>query len=329
MTLIEKSQTALDKFADFLDEPKTNNELMNELLAPVFDFAKQDSSLEKKLKSYHTLFNRLPIGEYQVRFERMCFCAYIHGFDTCYKSGLARILAINVGEIEGGFNMSPEEAVKYFTKLGIKISDNWQDTAKAIKSYAFSVSKLMRIDILTDLKSILEDAIKNGMSSYTFRKEVYSLLEKYGWLGKADPNKPKDLESPARLNIIYRTNLQNSYQHGHWEQANEVIDLRPYIQMLSVMDSKTTKSCHFLNLKVFKIRDRLINEILPPGHFQCRRTIRTLSERQFKQLGGLLYNAAEVPEAYRNMKGFKKVPLGTWTPDLTGYPPEIVKLYKM
>jgi uncharacterized protein with gpF-like domain len=138
------------------------------------------------------------------------------------------------------FNLPPEEAIKFFKTKGYTFSWDWQDTLQEAHSRAFTVAKVMRSDILQEIRGMVQKALDEGITFQQFRKELEPRLKAKGWWGKvavgdAEGAQVAQLGSPWRLKNIYRTNLQSSYMAGREKGMEAVRKRRPYWQYIAVV----------------------------------------------------------------------------------------------
>lgn len=339
-------QEIIDEFIDALDDPELNHKMMNNYLAPLLTYVKQSKDLNKMKSNYHKLLNQFKNAKYYNRFTMMTFISILHGYNSMtiefnqpeieiknintYSEFLMKDTEnIKLSDLLYALNLTPKKAVEYFKSKGIVISENWMETLKNSRQHSFTISKIMNMDILTDFKSLLEKAIEEGMSAYDFKKQIKELLAQKGWLGHkiSDKKGQEFIDSPWRLNLVYRQNIQTAYNQGRWDQVNETKTTRPYIQFISTIDKVTTKECKSLHLKILKITDKKIKYFLPPGHYNCRRRFRSLSEFFIKKKGLNIVVGSSIINL-KNQKGFEFNGIGKYKPDYSKYPPEIINELK-
>jgi SPP1 gp7 family putative phage head morphogenesis protein len=262
-------------------------------------------------------------------------------------------------------SLEPKKAVEFLFGKDAVLSWDWTDLWEAAHARAFTVAKVMRMDILTDIRSAVEDAVKNGTTFADFKKDLEPTLRSKGWWGTHEAIDPAtgevinvQLGSPWRLRTIYQTNLQTSYMAGRWNSQTENAEDRPYLQYVAVLDAKTRPAHRALNGLVFAIDDAFWKTHYPPNGFNCRCRTRAFSagditDRNLKvqDSEGKLENeqatvstrTGETAEVTRYRfsdpitgkqtsmapdPGFNYNPGATrWTPDLAKYPAEIRALY--
>ncbi|MCL2689054.1 MAG: phage minor head protein [Chitinispirillia bacterium] len=190
------------------------------------------------------------------------------------------------------FKLKPAQAIKFMQSKGYAISWNWFDTWKEAHAKAFTVAKCMQLDVLKDIRAMVDKALKEGITLQQFKKELKPQLEKKGWWGKKELVNEETGEvteyvagSPMRLETIYRTNLQTSYMAGRYEGQMASVDDLPIWQYLSVIDGKTTDRCREMHERAFYANDPIWDTMYPPNHWGCRARVRALSETMAQRYG--------------------------------------------
>lgn len=188
------------------------------------------------------------------------------------------------------FKSEPSEIVEYFSSKGLRPSFNWYEVYEQAHATAFTVAKMTEIDLLKDTKKLLENAIKEGTSYSTFKKEAQSLFERKGWIGYKEMKDPKtgevklvELGTPSRIKKIYDCNMASAYAVGRYKEQLEEIDVAPYFQYIAIMDNKTRPEHRALHLKVFRADDMFWTMFYPPNGWGCRCIVRNLTENEVKQ----------------------------------------------
>jgi len=257
-------------------------------------------------------------------------------------------------------NLPPEKVIEYFKNKGYTFSWDWYDTWQEIHTKVFTVAKAMRLDILKDIREEIQRAIEDGTTFQEFKKNLEPRLKAKGWWGKILIEDGKggaevvQLGSPWRLRTIYQTNLQTSYMAGRYKSLRDNVDDRPYWQYVAILDSKTRPSHRALHGKVFRWDDPIWNSLYPPNGWGCRCRVRALSEKDIKRKGlkvessqGNLVKIDRIVSKktgeIQQVTGYNpetgeitapdagwdyNVGKEAWEPDLSKYPPDLVKAYK-
>lgn len=194
-------------------------------------------------------------------------------------------------DLSYAIGLAPEKAIEYFKAKGYTFSWDWQDTWQEAHAKAFTVAKAMRMDVLTDIREMVQKALDEGITLAQFQKELEPKLKAKGWWGRqmvgdgAGGAQTVQLGSPRRLRTIYETNLQTAYNVGRYKEDMENVDNRPYWQYVAVMDNRTRPAHAALNGKVFRYDDPFWNTHYPPLGFRCRCRVRALTDAQAKEAG--------------------------------------------
>lgn len=223
--------------------------------------------------------------------------------------------------------LPPEAAIAYFEAKGYEITWDWREQAAAAERQAFTVAKVMRMDVLQDIKGMVQNALDEGITLDTFRKELEPKLWSRGWWGRRvveglGGSEVVQLGSPHRLETIYRTNMQGAYMAGRRLQQEEDAEERPYLQYIAVADASTRPEHLAMNGKIFPIDDPIWDTWTPPCGYNCRCRTRALTEGQAEKRGGV----SRAPQAEPD-PGFRFNPAKEdWVPDMRTYSPEIRKV---
>lgn len=175
------------------------------------------------------------------------------------------------------FDLPPSEALAFFRAKGFVTSFAWQDVWQAEHEAAFTVAKMMDVDLLSDVRTAVDSAIANGETLAQFRAQLEPLLVERGWWGRAEMTDPQtgeaklvQLGSPRRLRTIFRTNMQTAYAAGDWAQIQENIDTAPYLMYDAIDDNKTRPQHRAWDGIVLRADDPWWDTHRPPNGFNCR-----------------------------------------------------------
>lgn len=189
-------------------------------------------------------------------------------------------------DLKFALDMPPEKAIAYFEQKGYKFSWDWTDTWQEAHHKAFAVAKVMRADILQDIRNEVDKAIRNGKGYEEFEKNLMPMLKAKGWWGKqwiideAGTGKEVQLGSPHRLRLIYDTNMQIAFSQGRYQTQLDAAPLKPYWKYVTKDDTAVRLSHRLLHGKVFRFDDPFWDHFYPPNGFRCRCRVETLSQRQ-------------------------------------------------
>lgn len=190
--------------------------------------------------------------------------------------------------------------MEYFRRKGLQTTFDWRDMWQQEHDAAFSVAKMMDLDLLRDVRTAVDKAIATGESFQTFRDGLEPTLVKSGWWGRAEMKDPLtgevrnvQLGSPRRLRTIFNTNLQTAYAAGHWEQIEATKAEAPYLMYDAVDDGRTRPEHKAWDGTVLPVDDPWWKTHYPPNGFNCRCSVIQLSAAQVRSMG--LEVASEPP----------------------------------
>lgn len=115
-----------------------------------------------------------------------------------------------------------KEQIDYFRGKVNLPTRTWSDVYAAEHDYAFVVAGAVKRDLLTDLRGAVEKSIAQGTTLEQFRKDFNQVVGKHGWQYQG--------ERGWRTNVIWETNLRQSYNAGREAQMSDpqLRKRRPY-----------------------------------------------------------------------------------------------------
>lgn len=202
------------------------------------------------------------------------------------------------------FDLEPEAIVKAFEAKGYSFSWDWTDTWQEAHAKTFTVAKVMKMDILQDIRDGVTDAVQDGITFQEFKKRIIPDLQAKGWWGRVpakdvpsdaalpagvDPDKEVQLGSVRRLRTIYQTNMQVAFSVGRWKSMKENAETRPLWGWVSLLDNRTRLSHRLLDYtvsgKVYPHDDPFWSKFYPPIDWGCRCRVRAFRENELKSRG--------------------------------------------
>ncbi|HFJ2098217.1 TPA: phage minor head protein [Salmonella enterica] len=196
--------------------------------------------------------------------------------------------------------LAPADAIDYFTSKGYAIGFNWYDVEAEASAKAFTVSGVLKLDILADIQNGLAPALNDGDTQRDIERKLLPLLEQKGWIGKGLVADPETGElwgkrlTPRRIGTIFSTNIQSSYAAGRWKQQVANKTERPYWQRVAVMDLHTRPRHALLNGFTAAADSPVWDYFYTPDGYGCRCRIRALTRAQVEARG----LAVHEPELY-------------------------------
>lgn len=184
--------------------------------------------------------------------------------------------------------LPPEEAIKYFQGKGYRFSWKWQEMWHEDHVKAFTVAKAMRLDILQDIRGALDQALNDGTTFETFKKNLTPLLQEKGWWGKQEiDGQTVQLGSTRRLNTIFNVNVQTSYQAGHYRAMTDpdVLAARPCWRYVALNDGHTRPQHLAWANTILPADHPWWNTHYPPNGWNCRCTVVSVSKSEMERDG--------------------------------------------
>lgn len=216
--------------------------------------------------------------------------------------------------------LPPVEAIEYFRQKGYKIGFSWEDVWQSEHQGAFTVAKVMQLDILRDIREAFDASKQNGTGFAQFLKTLEPLLMQKGWWGKAemvDPltgeTKLVQLGSRRRLKIIYETNMRTSYAEGQWVRIQENKAIFPYLRY-NANNSEHPRMQHsgWDNL-VLPADDPFWQAHYPVKAYGCKCFVVAMTDNMLKQRGlkvGETPKVAQYDYVNKRTGELQKIPLG-------------------
>jgi hypothetical protein len=141
----------------------------------------------------------------------------------------------------------------------------WEALSEQARVHGFFASGIVQAGLLKDLHRAIERASEKGTTLEQFKAEVGPKLIKE-WAGTVT-------NPSARMENIFRTNLQRAYAHGRRRQQLEpvVLKVRPYWTLVPVLDKRTSEICQDIARRnvVLPATHVFWKTHVPPLHFQA------------------------------------------------------------
>lgn len=189
--------------------------------------------------------------------------------------------------------LPPEEAIESFRRKGYQIGFDWRDVWQEEHQRSFTVAKAMRTDLLQDIRAAVDEAIAEGTTLAQFRERLTPVLQERGWWGRqamVDPltgeTVTAQLGSPRRLEIIFDTNLRQSYAVGRWERIERNAADFPFLRYVATLDERTRDDHRAWHGTILPVDDPWWDTHYPPNDWRCRCTVVPLTPEQAEALGG-------------------------------------------
>lgn len=175
----------------------------------------------------------------------------------------------------------PKEALDYFKAKGLKPSFNYGEVWREEHSAAFTVAKIMELDVLATVRGIVERAIEGGTTFEQFQQDVGPLLDKSGW-----SDYHKETPTKHRLQIIYDTNMRTARVAGQWQRFERTKDLLPFLQYGATSSLRPRETHQGWIGLILRIDNPFWDYALPPSEWLCKHTVRQIGNAEASRKGG-------------------------------------------
>lgn len=162
------------------------------------------------------------------------------------------------------------EALEYAHNKKIVLPDEFYSMDLKTRQMATTVSFLSSLEQIETVIKAVNKSIADGSTFKDFQK----LIE------ESEIILPKHY-----LDNVFRTNIQNAYGHGRWQQQQRNKAKRPYLMYSAINDSRVRPAHLALNRIVLPIDHPFWLTHYPPLGFRCRCTVIALTEKQALKYG--------------------------------------------
>lgn len=187
------------------------------------------------------------------------------------------------------FYAEPTKVVEYLRQKRPEVHFDYDEIMHGAHHRAFTVAKITKLDLLSDVQESLAYAAENGLGFEEWKKSLLPTLAKKGWLGNVDAKDPKTGEikqiyvGSRRLRNIYNTNMRVAYAVGAYEEA--MGSDAQFLRYTAVLDSKTRASHRALHGVILPKDHPFWDTHYPPNAWNCRCKARAYTKQELKSRG--------------------------------------------
>gem|GEM_PF-1185600 len=214
------------------------------------------SDFIESLTSYENIINApFPLDLY-LEYGKQLTQAILDG----YTNVQATNSTINPQRCEASLNARSASTVN------IDWSQEDIEALSAFRAQAFVVAGVTIDKGLDELKQNAEQAFTKGLTFQKWRENI----------------RIKGL-SPFYLRTNFNTAINSAYQAREWNDLQSISDTFPYLQYVCISDSRVREEHLSFNGVVYHQDDTFWNENYPPNGWNCRCTVRPLTEEDARQ----------------------------------------------
>lgn len=206
------------------------------------------------------------------------------------------------------------EALQYaLGRVNILPDEYYNVLTDTQRQSSVSIAGLAQLEHVEHIIGLVNKTIENGKTFKDFVDELDN--------SSIDINLPKH-----RLDNIFRTNIQNAYNKGRYEQQFMIRRDRPYLMYSAINDSRTRPTHLAMNKILLPFDDKFWETNYPPNGYRCRCNVLSLTVKQMEKMGGV---TKVIPENAYADKGWAVSPkdcLRNLTELVKNYQPTGIKL---
>lgn len=190
-----------------------------------------------------------------------------------------------------------QEAIDYFKAKQPMPTAAYTDLVHAMHDRAFVIAGVTRQDVLTDVQSLVEKALKDGTPLKEFQRDFEKAIA-----GKWAPTNVLGQDTTAwRARVIYETNIRTAYAAGRWSQLQELKGTHPFWKYRHG-DSRRPRPQHLAwDGMVLDADDPWWKSHYPPNDWGCRCYVDACDEIDLEDMGKTKPDTAP-PDAMRTVK---------------------------
>ena len=225
--------------------------------------------------------------------------------------------------------LPPEEAIEYFRQKGFAIGFDHRDVWQAQHQAAFTVAKVMQLDLLQDIRAEVDRALVEGTTLRDFQQRLTPTLQAKGWWGRQPLRDPLtgetpevQLGSPRRLKTIYDTNLRTAHSEGQWQRIQDSKQAFPYLEYDGNHSSQPRHTHSAWDGLTLPVDDPFWQAHFPVKEYGCKCRAIPRTARQVERSGKPVGPAPEVPKLpYVNARTGEVQQIPAGVPPSFPYPP--------
>jgi SPP1 gp7 family putative phage head morphogenesis protein len=174
-------------------------------------------------------------------------------------------------------NVPFDEAIDFLRQKVRLPTNSWTDIWEGAHARAFVIAGATQDALIADFHNAVKDALANGTTLATFRKDFDRIVAAHGWSHNGGAG--------WRSGVIYNTNLRMARAAGQWEQIQRQAQARPFLRYSAVMDSRTRPEHAAWHGTVLAADDPWWRTHYPPNDWGCRCGVEQWSARDLERHG--------------------------------------------
>lgn len=197
----------------------------------------------------------------------------------------------------------PKEAIDFLSAKRLRPGFDYRDVWREEHAGAFTVAKMTELDMLSDTRDSLVEALKKGSTLRDWSKQITPELQKRGWWGVQEAVDPLtgrkglvQLGSPNRLRTIYNANLRTARQAGQWDRIKRTQVTHPYL-LYQLGPSARHRPQHVAwSGLLLPVDDEFWQYAMPPNGWGCKCWVRQVNRMEYGRLRDKGYQDPLAPQ---------------------------------
>ena len=186
----------------------------------------------------------------------------------------------------------PPEASRFLKNKGLRPSFSWKDVEPEEHAVAFTVAKVMEVDLLEAMKAEVQRALDEGLPLARFQKNWRANPRLAEWWGKREMTDPLtgevkevQLGSPRRLRTIYNANIRSARAAGQWERIQRTREAFPFLEYRTGPSERHRP--HHLDKAglILPVDSPFWDEWFPPNGWGCKCWVRQVTRAEAARRG--------------------------------------------
>lgn len=186
----------------------------------------------------------------------------------------------------------PPEASRYLKNKGFRQAFSWKDVEPEEHAVAFTVAKVMEMDLLEAMRGEVQKALDEGLPLAAFQKSWRNNPKLADWWGKREMTDPltgevieAQLGSPRRLRTIYNANLRSARAAGQWERIERTKGAFPFLEYRTGPSEQHRP--HHLDKAgmILPVDSPFWDEWMPPNGWGCKCWVRQVTKAEATRRG--------------------------------------------
>jgi hypothetical protein len=186
----------------------------------------------------------------------------------------------------------PPEASRYLKNKGFRPAFSWKDVEPEEHAVAFTVAKVMELDLLEAMRGEVQKALDEGLPFAAFQKSWRNNPKLADWWGKREMTDPLtgevkavQLGSPRRLRTIYNANLRTARAAGQWERIERTKGAFPFLEYRTGPSEQHRP--HHLDKAgmILPVDSPFWDEWMPPNGWGCKCWVRQVTKAEATRRG--------------------------------------------